>query len=696
MTSSYDLLARDMRKYIYEKGWPSLTKIQDATIKQFFKSENNLILAAPTASGKTEAAFLPALSQAKDIKTKLKILYISPLIALINDQFKRVSDMCDDLDIPVTSWHSEASVSQKEKLVQNPGGILLITPESLEAMLVSDKGRAEVLFKDLDFVIVDEIHGFLDTNRGLQLKSLLVRIEDYTEKSPRMIGLSATIGDKNYDLAKSFFLNGRETNILLDRSKNDLGTSLDYIECQDVNEEIAQKILAYSLGKSTLVFPNSRAKVEELSYLLKNLVIENGYDIRVFSHHSSISKIKRTEIENFAKTSRQNFIIVATSTLELGIDIGAVDQVIQVGSPASVLSLSQRLGRSGRRTRKSVIHQIATDKWDLVQALASLMLFEDGKLDKIDIPKKSYDIFAHQVLSTLLEKNGLLIKDFYKLNHDLKSFSDIGDEEFKFLTGFLLAKDFIEEIDGEYIVGKEAEKLMTMGSFYNQFVSKKTYKVQSEKQTLGEVELGENLRIADRIYLSGQVWKIEAISHKSRKIKVSLSDKANAKSFAGSGGFEISGEIRAKMEEILLNPEGLEFDVKIKEIMKDLGEEISKEPYHFVDHDGMTGLRTFRSTRINKTLALMLNIKTKSLDYYIEDKSSTIIGPNIKSAFEKLKENPINYIGIKEFFTENPRLIEAYISLNKFMVLVPEELKITYLMENILDLEGAKEYLQNL
>lgn len=473
-------------------------------------------------------------------------------------------------------------------------------------------------------------------------------------------------------------------------------TSLDYIECQDVNEEIAKKILAYSLGKSTLVFPNSRAKVEKLSYLLKKLVAENPYDIKVFSHHSSISKIKRTEIENFAKTSRQDFIIVATSTLELGIDIGAVDQVIQVGSPASVLSLSQRLGRSGRRTRKSVIHQISTDKWDLAQALTSLMLFEEGKLDKIDVPKKSYDIFAHQVLATLLEKNGLHIEEYYKLNQDLKSFIDISDEEFMTLTKYLLEKDFVEEIDGQYIVGMEAEKLMTMGSFYNQFVAKKTYRVQTDKATLGEIELGENLRVADRIYLSGQVWKIEAINHKTRKIRVSLSEKANARSFAGTGGFEISGEVRAKMEEILLNPSNIDLDEKIKEIIHKLGEEISDEAYHFVDLDGKTCLRTFRSTKVNKTLALMLNIKTKSFDYYVEDKSSTILGPKIKKDFEDLRQNPLEDSDIQAFLSENPRLIEGYISLNKFMVLVPDSLKVIYIIENILDLSGAKEYLQNL
>lgn len=661
-----------------------------------YKSENNLILAAPTASGKTEAAFLPAISKAEDIKNKLKILYISPLIALINDQFERITDMCKDLDIRVTSWHSEASVSKKDKLVENPSGILLITPESLEAMVVSDKKRAKVLLKDIEYIIVDEIHGFLDTNRGLQLKSLLVRIQSYIEKNPRMLGLSATIGEKNYDLAKDFFLNSRETNILLDKSRNDLIMSLDYIESEDINKEIAQKVLEYSLGKSTLVFPNSRAKVEKLSYLLKKEVEEKGYDIRIFSHHSSISKIKRAEIETFAKTSRKDFIIVATSTLELGIDIGAVDQVVQVGSAASVLSLSQRLGRSGRRTRKSVIYQIATDKWDLIQASSSLRLFKEGKLDKIDRKTKTYDIFAHQVLSTLLEKNGLLIDDYYKLNEELKSFSDITDNEFKILTDFLLQNDFVEEIDGEYIVGSNAEKLMTMGSFYNQFVIKKSYKVQTDKQTIGEIELGENLRVADRIYLSGQVWKIEAINHKLRKIRVSLSNKANAKSFASSGGFEISGEVRDEMEKILLNPSSLKLTGNIKEVIDELSGEITNEAYHFIETDGRKALRTFKSTKINKTLALMLNIKTKSLDYYVEDKSTTVFGPNLIKAFNSLRENPLSTDEIAGFFKENPREIEGFISLNKFMILVPTELKITYIIENVLNIDGVNEYLQNL
>lgn len=685
-----------MRKYIYEKGWPSLTKIQEAAIKHMNLTDNNLILAAPTASGKTEAAFLPAISKSKDIKDKLRILYISPLIALINDQFKRISNLCKDLDISVTRWHSESSISRKNKLIKDPSGILLITPESLEAMLVSDKNRAEILLKDIDFVIVDEIHGFLNTNRGLQLKSLLTRIRSYSENNPRMIGLSATIGDKNFDLAKKFFLNDRDTNILLDRSKNDLIASLSYIESEDINEKIGEKVLALALGKSTLIFPNSRDKVEKLAYLLKKEVEEKSYDLRIFSHHSSISKLKRTEIENFAKTSKENFIIVATSTLELGIDIGAVDQVIQIGSPDSVLSLSQRLGRSGRREKKSVIHQIATDKWDLVQSLACLELFKEDVLDKMRKPVKSFDIFAHQVLSTLLEKNGLTKDSYYRLNKSLKAFSDITDKEFEILTRHMVDKGFIEEIDGEYIVGIEAEKLMTMGSFYNQFVAKKTYQVQTDKHLIGDIDLAENLKIKDRIYLAGEVWKIETINHKSRKISVIKSDKANQRSFEGSGSFEISGEVRKKMEDILVNKTYKNLGPLVVKSLDEMTMGLDRAYYHFITEDGERVLRTFQSTRVNKTLALMLNIRSGSLSYHVEDMSSIIKGPKIYEDFLNLRKKPVKRDELTSYLEENPKLSISLTSLNKFMALVPDSLKAIYVSQNILDFSESLKYLQNL
>ena len=173
-----------------------------------------------------------------------------------------------------------------------------------------------------------------------------------------------------------------------------------------------------------------------------------------------------------------------------------------------------------------------------------------------------------------------------------------------------------------------------------------------------------------------------------------LSENANAKSFGGSGGFEISGEVREKMEELLLNPSLINYGENISEIVSGLGYDLTKESYHFVDQDRKFSLRTFKSTKINKTLALMLNIKTKSLDYYVEEKSSTIVGPNIKKDFENLQANPLGESEIKKYLLEKPNLIDSFISQNKFMVLVPNELKILYITENILDISGVNQYLQ--
>ena len=234
---AYMLLARPMREYVYKNAWPSLSKIQEASIKQCFSSEDNLILIAPTAQGKTEAAFLPAISLANDFNTGLRILYISPLIALINDQFKRIEKMCEDLSINVTSWHGESSKARKDRLMENPSGIALITPESLEAIFVNKSKEARRLFSGLDFIIVDEIHSFLTGNRGGELRSLLGRILPYCLKDPRFIGLSASVGDENYDLVRGFFNNKRKTQILVDKSRNELLTSLSYIEEDEIGDK---------------------------------------------------------------------------------------------------------------------------------------------------------------------------------------------------------------------------------------------------------------------------------------------------------------------------------------------------------------------------------------------------------------------------------------------------------------------------
>ena len=186
---SFDLLSAPIRKFIRDKGWEELRPIQTAAITRILGSDDNYILASRTASGKTEAAFLPILSKVNFTESGVQVLYISPLIALINDQFYRVEELCKNLDVDVVKWHGEANKTVKDKLLKNPKGIVLITPESLEAMLANKPFNVRQLFSNLKYVVIDEIHSFIGTDRGIQLKSILSRLQQVNSISFSIVGL---------------------------------------------------------------------------------------------------------------------------------------------------------------------------------------------------------------------------------------------------------------------------------------------------------------------------------------------------------------------------------------------------------------------------------------------------------------------------------------------------------------------------
>ena len=695
MTDSFSLLNRELRFYIHEKGWPALTKIQNASIKAFFSTDNNLILSAATASGKTEAAFLPAISKVTSWDKGVKILYISPLIALINDQFKRINDMCFDMNIPITSWHGEASKAKKDNLIESPRGILLITPESIEALLSGKPEIAKILFADLEYIIIDEIHSFLTGNRGLQLKSLLDRILRFTYEIPRMIGLSATIGDLNYGLAKSFFNNGRETNILLDKSQNEFEYTFDLTEDINLSNEYLNLMHDYSLEGPMLIFPNSREKVELIAVQLANIYKSLNEDIKIFAHHSSVSKIRRQEIEEFAKEARnEKYVIVATSTLELGIDIGSVTSVVQFGAAHSVLSLAQRLGRSGRKTHKSILHQINTGVYDALQSMAAISLFEEGFLDKIEVSKKAYDVFAHQVLSTLLENYGLAIEEYKYLNKTLATFSDISDEEFEQITDFMAQEGFIEILENEVITGINLDKLMFMGRFYNQFLTAQAYTVYNESGKVGEIEIRPEIQEEANIFLAGQVWKIEKIYRDSKKIRVSTANEGDPPKFLSAGDVDVSPIIRQRMRYIIDNPKDFEFDEESKKYIYELHDALKDYQYPFSIEDDYIGLITFQSTKVNRTLAIMFNIISNSTSYFISEADSMVCGPKTPEIFDECRINPVDRDRIFNFLMKEKTLLDAYLSSHKYMILVPENLRADYVINNYLDIDGAYKYLE--
>lgn len=343
--NSYRLLSEPIRKYIAEQNWSELRPIQDAAIQRILTTTDNYILSAKTASGKTEAAFLPILTDVDFSESGVQVLYVSPLIALINDQFKRIEELCEHLDIMITKWHGEASQSAKKKLIKNPNGIVLITPESLEAMFCNRSHEIPHLFSNLKYVVIDEIHYFDGTNRGVQLNSLLYRIQKRANANFRLIGLSATIGD--LESIKKFGGRPLETKVLKDSSSKPTRVSFKYFENKggnNYNLDLIKDLFKEVYNNKVLIFPNSRGKVEEITHYLLKISKQGNLHTNFFAHHSSVDKSLREYIENFAKTNTYSpFSICCTSTLELGIDIGSVDKVVQIDSTFNIASLVQRI-----------------------------------------------------------------------------------------------------------------------------------------------------------------------------------------------------------------------------------------------------------------------------------------------------------------------------------------------------------------
>lgn len=701
-----DLLKRDIVKYIYDQGWPALRQIQEAAIKHASETENNLILAAPTASGKTEAAFIPAINSVDDWSGGVKIIYISPLIALINDQFKRITELCEYLDIPVTSWHGESSKTGKKHLLKDPRGILLITPESIEAMLTRRPGEAEALFAGVEWVIVDELHSFLETSRGVHVKSLLGRVRSLAKKTPRYIGMTATLNRESYGASKQFFGNDREASVLLDGSRNELTTTILYQKSDGVGTptEVIDDIFEYSCRENMLVFPNARGRVEEIAVGLKRRSNKTKNNVRYFAHHASVDKELRLEAEEFAKTSTyQLFTICCTSTLELGIDIGAVDSVAQVEGAPSVASLAQRLGRSGRSQHHSILHMYASKEWSLLQNIATLELYKRGTIEKVAPIKKPYNVLVQQILSLLLQYSGLTRSDLVSRLTLLECWGEITQQEIDSIIDHLIAIDFIENVDGSLVTGISAEKVIESKDFYAHFEPKTEFKVVSDHEHIGEMPLSMETIVGANIFLAARIWKIKDIDVYSKKIYVNPASDGKPPVFGGGAG-DISHLVRREMLSCLQNANRLSdrYETIIQEALIKLAKEnLSENRSDFLVKnlsEKKQTIMTFAGTKINRTMLLFLKMIREDddllEDFELDDFDSSISCPNLESYFSKLISNPVNAHDASDWLTSNEKLLEGLLMGGKYLNLLPRELQVNYLICNYFDIDATDQFLR--
>ena len=702
---AYDLLSREVRKLIYDLGWKKLRKIQSAAIKHIIQTDHHWVLAAHTASGKTEAAFLPILSTANFTGPGVRVLYISPLIALINDQFERVERLCKEMEVSVTRWHGEAAQKEKNALLAEPSGIVLITPESLEAMFVHNAWRISHLFAHLEYIVIDEIHAFAGNNRGLQLTSLIHRIRREAKSKPRVIGLSATIGKENYGQVKLITGEPERCKVIVDNNKKESTVRFDYYEGKgaELPQELIEALYDRCEGSKTLVFPNSRGRTEEIAVKLTRLAESRKGVTQFFSHHSSIDKEIREHIEAFAKSSdREHFSIACTSTLELGIDIGTVDEVIQVDATHSVASLVQRMGRSGRKEQaKSRLTCIATDDWHLLQSFACWCLAKQGQLEKMQTIAHPFDLCFHQMLSEVKAKGEIKASVLVSLLEQNPVFQQVEKTQIDQSVAQAVKMDHLELLGDEYIIGLEGEKLVNNREFYSVFTTRRDLQVYHKGNRIGEVPESPMILPEQNILLAARVWKITDVNLQGKRVEVVKAKDGKKPLFFGGAG-DVSKLVRQEMLTILIeDAEVTEFTEGGAEALEQLQARFGHIPLTDLDSQRPAFVKenevlcyTFTSSAINRSLHLLFQLC--EIDARPNEHSSCIAIPQKEqAAWERirhvLEQSPDH---IDRYLLLKIEEQESILDFSKWARYLPQGQQLSLLKTALFDFEGAKEFLQ--
>ncbi len=594
----FDRFPSFIKEYIYSHGWAELRETQISAAKVILDTDDNLLLSSSTASGKTEAAFFPILSDLVDNPPKNKsvtVLYIAPLKALINDQFYRLEDLLSESGIPLTHWHGDVSESHKNKLIKSPDGILQITPESLEAMLIKRKSDLSRLFGELRYIVIDEIHSLINVDRGSQVICLINRLAKIIGYQPRRIGLSATLGDitlsadwlgagsgrgtsapvppkapLRWRLALEHFYiqsdgdaHGKNKKPLGDSEPNTPGVnSLVFNGKIDPGYEYLYECV---YGMKALVFSNSREETEYVTATLRQIAKYRREENLFLIHHGSLSASIREDTElKLKEDDGRNFVACATVTMELGIDIGRLERVAHLNSPTTVSSFLQRLGRSGRRASPPEMVMIyredepepnaPIDKlvpWDLLRGIGIIDLYSKERfIEPPRVKKMPLSLAFHQTLSILASSGERSARELAEIVLSLPPLMSLPKQTYKELLVAMVNGDYLEMTEEKtLIVGIKGEKITNSYKFYAVFKDSDDFTVRCEGEEIGEIS--RPVPVGDRFALAGGVWEVVDFNLEKRLIFVKSVDGKMTVSWPGEIG-EIHTKVLESMRNVLL------------------------------------------------------------------------------------------------------------------------------------------------
>lgn len=599
--SIFNRYAPFVQDFIYRNNWESLRAIQVAAGDAIFNTEENVLLSASTASGKTEAAFFPILTLfSEDPPRSVGAIYIGPLKALINDQFLRLNDLCAEAGIPVWHWHGDVAQSHKNRLLKRPSGILQITPESLEALLLHKHSDIVRLFGDLRFIVIDEVHSLMRGDRGGQTLCLIERLSRLAGVNPRRIGLSATIGD--LEGTGRFLASGTGRGTVIPRIESKgikwrLSMEHFYIQgpqaAQEKEPEKALSVLEaptdqapesadpglgyifeHTRGRKCLVFVNSREECEAVTTTLRQYCEAKHEPDRFLIHHGNLSASYRETAESAMKEEGLYQTTVTTATLELGIDIGRLERAFQIDAPFTVSSFLQRMGRTGRRNQPPEMWFVMREEepearamlpttipWKLIQGIALIQLYlEERWVEPPKLDRLPFSLLYHQTMSTLASCGELSPAALASRILSLSYFHRITQDDYKILLRHLLQNDHIQRTEeGGLILGLAGERVVNSFKFYAVFQENEEYTVRCGSQELGTIV--KPPPVGEKIALAGHVWIVEEIEHK-RHLVYCEQVKGKVPAYFGECPGDIHTKVLERMREVLREEKGYPYLMK--------------------------------------------------------------------------------------------------------------------------------------
>lgn len=576
--AAFDRLAPPLQRWLWEQGWTGLRPAQAEALLPILDGLQDVVIAAATASGKTEAAFLPLLTRLWEGGGQGVVLYVAPMKALINDQWDRLGLICERLEIPVYPWHGDIGDAPRKRFMAAPRGIVLITPESLESLLFRRGAELRHLFGTLDAVVVDELHAFISCERGRQLQSLLHRLECALKRRVQRIGLSATLGDMG--LAADFLRPGEKNKVRLIVSASEkkslqlmVKAVMQGLGSDDAGEAAHISIAALLFNgmreANYLIFPNSTGRVEFYADALRRHCERASLPLTFFPHHGRLGKSERESTEFELKRGHLPVSAICTSTLEMGIDIGSIRGVVQIGAPQTVAGLCQRIGRAGRRDGEAaelwqycVTEEPAADSdcvvglsEDLLQSIAVIQLFLAKWYEPPPARALHYSTLVQQLLSLIGERCGLTAAEAYRALCQGGPFREVQEADFIELLRSLVGHGLIMQDANRLLLhGPVGEKRVNHFTFFAAFQDSREYRLLNAGKELGTLPLKRSHGIGDALIFAGRRWRIAEIDHDKLRVDLIVAVAGKLPRTSGDGQ-PVHDRVREEMRNLLAGTE---------------------------------------------------------------------------------------------------------------------------------------------